>query len=242
MWLKARTSQVSLFILRDISLHCLQLMSHQSRSCSTACEEIRCMIDDCDYAALATKDLDYELLQKEGVGPEDVFYLRQILALFSKSDFLDIGLNPRVAAAQKFIEAEQQCLDTNRKLEFHTRRPNNIPSFVHAIHFRMIGKIAAILGAVPPIEKLACCFGPGANTSVKGAQASPRVKLSAPLTCSNDLYESGFLSELLETVPSWVALYSSAVDDDLIITKVEVVPGKVVFVPKTAKTDRTICV
>lgn len=243
MWIKPRTSLVSLEILGALSDRCLALA--EDEGILSSCQDwsnISSLVGSRDYLGLINYELDYERCENEHASPEVLFYLRQILAFFSKLDFLDLGFDRKIAAAQKFIEAEQQCLDTNRKLEFHARRPNNIPSFCHTIHFRMIGKIAAILGNVPPIEKLECCFGPGANTSVKGAQASPRVKLSAPLECSNELYSSGILDEVLNSVPHWTQLHAVQSDDEIDLVSVNVVPGKVVFVPKTAKIDRTICV
>jgi len=254
MWITPRTPSESLEILDTLSELTLSNFFVEHGTECTDYREIAEAVRVKDYLKLVNYELDYERLNREFVDQDGVYLLRQVLAFYAKLDFLDLGYNRKVVAAQKFIEAEQQCLNTNNKLAFHARRPNNIPSSVHSIHFAAIGKIASILGVVPEIDDLKCVFGPGANTSVKGAVACPRAKLSAPLACSNELAESGYLSEVLNSVPHWTELHYDTCDSDLQCdvdslqssaaakVSVEVHPGKVVFVPKSAKTDRTICV
>jgi hypothetical protein len=86
-------------------------------------------------------------------------------------------------------------------------------------------------------------FGPGSNTSTQGTITNPRAKLGVPLACSHDLAsEQSVLADLLAEVPNWMALHAHIETEDSFSVSVDVHPGKLVCVPKNAKTDRTIMV
>jgi hypothetical protein len=83
-------------------------------------------------------------------------------------------------------------------------------------------------------------FGPGASTNVVGRIASFRSKLAAPMQCSNSLSSS--LGLFLEEFPLWCDAVAVKHSDESWTVPVTVRPARLGFVPKTSKTDRTICV
>lgn len=173
---------------------------------------------------------------------DDVLYLRQVLAFFQKSEEIPFaeGHDKSKEAARRFIASEKMCLETNRTLQYHSRKPAYAGPLMPSIMHMAQNKIRDILGALPNREQLPFSFGPGANTNVQGRTACPRVKLSAPLVCSSNL--SPTVGSFLEEVPIWAQLHDLKLSEDSFIVDVTVAPGKVDFVPKNSKTDRTIVV
>lgn len=181
-----------------------------------------------------------------GLTLDDYRAARQIQALFSKQCWIDLGFNPLLEGVKAFLKAEQKCIETNTRFELNG---GSIPMrrILHAARDRL----AAVLGPVPSLEALSIRFGPGANTSTKMAQASLSGKLSAHLACSEDLFP--FVGEFLSEVPlvaehhavkdrSLLPLYSPDPDVNRMMVNVRVDDGKLVFVPKNAKTHRPIVV
>lgn len=173
---------------------------------------------------------------------DDVLYLRQVLAFFQKSEFIPFaeGHDKSKEAARRFIASEKMCLETNRTLSYHRRNPASAGTLMPSILHMAQNKIRDILGPLPSREHLPFSFGPGANTNVQGRTACPRVKLSAPLVCSSNL--SPTVGSFLEEVPIWTQLHDLKLSEDSFIVDVTVAPGKVGFVPKNSKTDRTIVI
>jgi len=235
MWIQKRRPSVSLEILRDLSRLCKSLGGDLSTQLNQLVEENRLkeLVEfHFDYSALS-------LLTNE----QDIRYARQIQALFSKNESIDLGIDRDYVALGKFANSERDCFQTNRTLQYHRRKPSYRDSDVSSILHGASRKIGSILGAVPELEDVQFSFGPGANTNVKGAQACPRVKLSAALECSHEL--SPYVPEFLEETPAWTASHSltpSTPERDAWVVNVKVVPGKLVFVPKDSKSSRSIIV
>jgi hypothetical protein len=176
---------------------------------------------------------------------EDYRGARQIQALFNKSSWIDLGYNPLLEGVKAFLKAEIKCGETNGNLL------NGASLAVRHAFALAARKISVVLGEVPPLESLEFRYGPGANTSVRMAEASLSGKLSAPLACSEDLMPSvgTLLSQfpyLVEhhSVKSHVLLPLWVDDPDEIrsIVPVRQDDGKLVFVPKNCKTHRPIIV
>jgi len=165
----------------------------------------------------------------------DYLYGRQIKALVEKQGFLDLGYDRENEAVLKFIAAEKQCRVVNERL--WTQRPN---WDVGGVLYTAQRIIAAILGPVPPYADLPFFFGPGASTNVVGRVASFRTKLAAPMQCSQSLVSG--LGEFLSEFPLWCDCVASDHLNDGWKLDVEVRPARLGFVPKTSRTDRTICV
>lgn len=188
-----------------------------------------------DFEFLCSYDLDYDR-----VSTGDAINIRQILAFFSKRSDVMLKANRLEAAIRTFIASEDLCRETNeifnrRKLgEFYL-----LPG-AESLLFRAQRKIASILGPVPSLSDLSIRFGPGATTQVKRRKSHPRRKLSMGFACSEDMAE--IVSDCLAELPLWV--FGDDSDDTVDAKKVTVQlhDGNLVFVPKSAKTDRPVVV
>jgi hypothetical protein len=168
-------------------------------------------------------------------GVSDLCYARQIKGLVEKQDFLDLGYDRKKEATLKFIEAEKDCAETN------TRLWGSLPRWdVGGVLYTAQRIIASILGPVPSLSDLTFLFGPGASTNVVGRVASFRSKLAAPMQCSESLAST--VGEFLEEFPLWCDAVATKHSDECWVVPVQVRPARLGFVPKTSKTDRTICV
>jgi hypothetical protein len=171
---------------------------------------------------------------------------RQIQALFNKQCWINLGYDPLLEGVKAFIKAEQRCIETNIRFEMF----GGSSSVRHVFNMAR-DRLSTLLGEVPSLEELRVRFGPGANTSTKMAEASLSGKLSAKLACSEDLlpYVGDFLAEVPHVAAhhsekSHVLLPLYTGDPDKVIHRVTigVDDGKLVFVPKSAKTHRPIVV
>jgi hypothetical protein len=179
-----------------------------------------------------------------GAEVEDFRGVTQIKALFSKNADLELGFDPLKAAVEACIKAELQCQSVNRYF-------GSLCPFggVVTVVSRARRKIKEVLGPVPPLARLKPRFGPGASTTIKRKEACWEYKLNAPLVCSEDLLPAihSFLPETaawawqksldLRPFPLWED--GSWIGGTIPVT-VDV--GKLIFVPKNAKTHRPICV
>lgn len=154
------------------------------------------------------------------------------VSFLKKNPFVKTSFDREKTAYQKFLSAEQSCSATNRFLEcVATGRVSPLFS-QHNFDSKFRGKIASILGEIPySFADLEMRFGPGATFGVRG-NTSPRNKLSSALECAGELHH--YLPELLAEFPGWIT------DPEV---SVNVVPcSDLAFVPKNAKTDRSICI
>lgn len=111
------------------------------------------------------------------------------------------------------------------------------PQDVESVLFLAQRKISKILGDLPSLEDVKLRFGPGATTQVKKKDASVRRKLSKMYACSEEL--TAHVSEILAEMPLWSGFNPS---EKGISVPVEINRGRIDFVPKSAKTKRTISV
>lgn len=231
MWIKNKNASESLVILRTLSLCCKELGR------GALCDHLYDLVMRDDFQALVSFDIDYSA----GYSLTDYQYARQILGFYQKADFLPLNTDRAAVAARRFELSEVMCRSTNER--FRTARRENFKNVLPAIRDVLniaSRKITSVLGPVPSVADLSFAFGPGANTNVKGTRASPRAKLSAALECSSTLTPT--VGELLSEAPQWVAIHSKSESEDSYTVDVSVTPGKVIFVPKNAKTDRSIVV
>lgn len=180
--------------------------------------------------------LDYNFSYEE-LCPADAVILRQYHALFSKLEPLELGINKEEVAYESFMESEVNCKLTN---DVFKNRAAGLLSFNPAVEERFLSaqrKIASILGDAPPLAEIPVRFGPGANTKVKKQNASWGNKLSPTnlLACSEPLVP--YLSEVLYELPMILPF-----NEEQGTVTVEIVNGNLSFVPKNAKTYRSIVV
>lgn len=235
-WIEELNYERSITILTGIALRHAELAGPYSN-------DLRRIIEESAWDQLINFAVDYS------VGSVlELYHTRQALAFFQKFEQLRVGIDKSAKALQSFREAEEKCRETNVRLRAARRGDYRRSPRVESVFLLAQRKIADCLGDVPSLSDLDFSFGPGANTGVKARASSARWKLESPLQCSVELAPS--VSRLLQEFPGWVQLHSS---DSLLdrleshlsgitVVDVDVVPGKLQFVPKNAKTYRSICV
>ena len=169
---------------------------------------------------------------------------RQALAFFQKVEDLEIGIDKEAVAYDKFIEAEQLCSETNHLLKAVRSEKASLSPRISSVIYTAKRKISDLLGRVPLLGELDLRFGPGATRATRRKDASIRRKLAEKLQCSEDLFPA--VQYVLEEVPHLVDVHSALdrVDEDgqeWSRVQLEVIPAKLSFVPKSAKTYRSIC-
>ena len=235
-WKEELPLQESLDILRDLALHHCNLAGAMGLEIATLIKESRWK-DLCDY------EFDYNA----GYSVNHYIHARQAMGFFQKLESLEVGVDKEEVAWVKFVEAEEQCRQTNEV--FRKWRAGQV-SFLPAVVLQLFAaqrKIHRILGVAPKVWDLHGRFGPGATTDVKRRDACPMNKLASGIACSMDLYASGALPSILRRVPHWTAALNVDyyVDDDGWLCEsvpVSISTGTLRFVPKSAKTYRSIVV
>jgi hypothetical protein len=227
-WIQDRDTQVTLENLGHLSGICAQLGGPLAK-------KLFSYVEEGNYLAVISEEIPYS-----EVSLNDAIYSRQIQGFFQKLEILNLGFDKGMVAAKRFAQSELMCRETNRTLAYHRRKPNFRESFVDVVLHYAQRKIGDILGAVPSQDELQHQFGPGANTSVKSSLANPRAKLSARLECSSNMMPT--VSEFLYETPMWAELHAFSDCESHWIVPVTLVPGKLIFVPKNAKTLRSIVV
>jgi len=217
----------SIQILSELALsHC--------RDSSPYSDEIAAAISRGDFKYLC----DYKLRYDAGIPVHALLHIRQALGFFTKLEDLDIGVDKESVARRKFYESEVSCLRTNQILNAYSRGDFSFPRDVQSVISRAARKIEQVLGPVPSLSELELLFGPGATTSVQKRNACARTKLSAVPSCSENMLP--LVPALLAETPHYAALHSTSEDEETWSTPVELHPGKIAFVPKNAKTYRTV--
>lgn len=159
----------------------------------------------------------------------------QVKAFFSKRSDLDLGIDKRDAAIKKFMESEESCSTTNDTFRAWRRGLFQFRPRVESVLHGAQRKIAKLLGECPKWDEITTAFGPGATTQLPKRMACAKVKLSQPLACSGDM--TVCLSQALSSLPHLLPE-----GDDSVTATVEIHHGKLVTVPKTWKTDRTVMI
>lgn len=231
-WLEQHTPAESLDILRELA------HSHASAAGSAGAEILK-LVRAGDFRRLVEYELDYEV----GLTPSQITHLRQSLAFFSKLEELRVGIDKEAVAFRKFEESELLCRETNRIFDLRREGGFFFPSQVEAVFFRAQQKIARVLGPVPQLSELKFRFGPGATTLTKKREASLREKFIAGVACSEELFP--IAKAILEELPhlTTCASVQDRIDEDgEEWARVPIVlhDGKLDFVPKNAKTYRTV--
>jgi hypothetical protein len=195
---------------------------------------------------LLVKNGEWNQALYSDVKPEDYltsrrYYLdAQVHALIKKYPYLDVDVNPREEAMRSFIKAEIACKETNDRF----RANPDLHLEGHAVRtiFRLAQrKIGELLGDCPKPESLSFEFGPGANLGVsKYTSSYHKLKSSLDVTYKG----VGTALSFLSACPGWAhALACSPHCEFDLYDRMNIVPGnRLSFVPKTAKTDRPICI
>jgi len=233
-WLDQLSPAESLDIFRDLAIsHALE----GGRQGVAVADFIR----RGNFLALCEFEVNYT---EVGLTPYAVKHLRQALAFFQKLEDLEIGIDKEKVAFRKFLEAEELCKQTNDIFKIARRGDFTFSPRVASVFHAAQRKIARILGDVPTFGQLDLHFGPGATRATRRKDASIRRKLAERLQCSEELFQS--VPYVLEELPHLTDIHSvqDRTDEDgneWCRVPVEITPAKLSFVPKNAKTYRSIC-
>lgn len=220
------SAEESIEILSDLSLaHC--------QEAGEAGNELADLIRRRDFLAICEWDIKYD----GSYTAHQLLHLRQALGFFTKLEDLDIGVDKDAAARRKFHVSEVECLRTNLLFNQWLEGDICFPLPVGRVLYEARRKIAAVLGEVPSLDKLDFKFGPGATTSVQKRNACARTKLSAVPSCSSNMLP--LIPALTAELPRYFGIHAVA-HGEVETVPVVVTHGKVSFVPKNAKTYRTV--
>lgn len=227
-YLSKFTTEESLAILGELVQHIRDLGGPLTKEVS-------------DFALCAQYDklLDYELRYDSSTRVDDAIWARQVLGLYTKNRHLP-GMSSESreqAALQKFQLSEQICKGKNATLFDES---DHLTGLLAVVEYYAQQKISSILGDVPPLSHFKFEYGPGATTSTNGRRSNFRNKLSSTLACSHHL--APVVGEFLSEVPMLAAHHQAFETEESWHLDIEVAAGKLMFVPKTAKIDRSIMV
>lgn len=237
-WDQEHTYESTLKVLSDLSTR------HIDRIIDTDLREgLKKAVREGRYRDLVGWDLDVS----GKLSVSDVLEARQALGFYQKLEPLDIGVDKEQAARSKFQDSETKCRETNDLFRQWSAGNLNLPRGVDSILHTAQRKIAKVLGRLPALSELDFVFGPGATTSVPRRNSCSRVKLSSSFTCSTNFLE--ILPSFLREIPAWCnnqveswQLETTVSGDTELLEQftVGIDDGRVAFVPKNAKTYRTV--
>ena len=235
-WTDQLSLPESLRILRDLA-------TRHARKSGPYSQPLLSLLEGGDFKGICEYELSYDI----GASATDVLEARQALGFFQKLEPLELGISKELVAYEKFVESEAFCKRTNDLFRSLARGTCSVPPAAWTALCSARRKIKGILGFAPSLERLKFAFGPGATTSIRKIDANPVAKLAKGFQCSTDVLASGLLSSVLREVPHWTSAHDSlwSIDEEgwLVETiTVEVTPGNLAFVPKNAKTYRSIVV
>jgi len=175
----------------------------------------------------------------------------QAVSYLSKYPFLPTGIDRRQVALSKFLEAEERCKETNSRMRLLRDSPHKVDSRFREVFHLAVGKISRILGAFDGEEFLRSGgWGPGATNVAKGTRTSGYNKFSGPLSVTANCLP--YAVAHVSAIPLWAQYHVCRETPDEFESSrpvspreeiFEVVPGgSVRFVPKNAKTDRSIII
>lgn len=168
-----------------------------------------------------------------GLSSHDQLIVRQCIALFQKREDIDLGVDRKRVATEKFIAAEQLCAETNSLFRAWSQGRLQFTPRVERVFHDAQCKIAKLLGEAPPLSTVRLRFGPGATTASPKKNACPVVKLKSGIQCSTNFpLDREIIAEN----------FNPATYEGVDSVEVGIHLSKVEFVPKNAKTDRAICV
>lgn len=173
----------------------------------------------------------------------------QVLSLLKKYPGLPLPIDSKKVAEDKFLEAEAQCFQTNRRL---TPLLDNLGHYGAGVEQLIVAwrkELSILLGRAPTFGELSVRFGPKSTYLDKGDAITVAHKLTskpALTTSALNVLEDFSLTAWARYASNWPSDPQDAgsVDDRLHATRgTFVVRGsRFTTVPKDARTDRGICV
>jgi len=187
--------------------------------------------------------LDLPLLERK-LELADRFRRTHLAVSFLSKISDDLGVDRKSVSLQKFLSAEEENGVTNRRL-LRTRY-SSVQSTEEARWFDLIDlarkEVRSILGPLDLERVFALCnFGPGATRQARNGPTLP-AKISTAVVTSSHAWR--LLSSLVGSSPIWFEAVTSVKPDGpcSLIGVIKDDVDELMFVPKSWKTDRSICV
>lgn len=200
-WLEEYANEESLDILRELTRRLAEELGGGKG------QQIVEQVRKGDFLSLCRVPVDYE---SDSV--RDVRYLRQISALWSKLEILDLGIDTDAVTLDMFDYTEDRCRETNVILRGHLDGWVKFPSEMCSVLHIAQGHVARILGERPTLSQLGLRYGPGATSKTPKRKASLKRKLGDGVSCSSDLL--GWARALLQEMPHIAQLHAVSSADD----------------------------
>jgi len=187
-------------------------------------------IGSTDHTTICNAAFDYSAKRVRGV--DEFFEDYIVYNLLRKSPFLRVKNDPEANAREKFFLAESTCKDTNKRVLSALSQPGSaLLQPLGLAHLLQVAqkKIERVLGKFDwDVVISGCDFGPGASTRL------PRSRSVLQEKVSGNLHVTGPLEPLFRAYQK----HKPGMFEDCEV----VVGNKIVFVPKDAKTLRTIAI
>lgn len=170
-----------------------------------------------------------------------------VTSFLSKYKFLSVDTNLKQVAWEKFQEAERACEITNIKFRSLLNDPSKWEPSLYAKFLGARRLIHRVLGKVD-LNEIAQGFGwgPGATNVAKGSSTTAYHKFQQELSVTSSALIMGHCC--VNSTPAWVNCHLQSdefpsANISLTRESFSVTRGnEIVFVPKNAKTDRTIAI
>lgn len=234
-WLEVYPANESLDLLRTLALE------HAERGGPKAAPIVDA-IKRGDVAKLALYELDPS---SEEWTASTLYHSRQAVAFFSKLEPLEIGVDKEKVAYDKFVLSESSCRLQNEAFRASARGEFSFLRGVEPALLRAQRKIAQVLGPFPSFQQLGYRFGKGATTLTPKRKASLREKFSAGVSCSEEcLPIAKAILEELPLLSDAICSYEKVDEDgdEWFGISLHLHDGRLEFVPKNAKTFRSVIV
>jgi hypothetical protein len=234
-WLEVYSPNESLDLLRTLAL------KHAERAGPKAAPIVDAIKRD-DLSDIVLHELD---LSSEDWTASTLYHCRQAVALFSKLEPLDIGIDKEKAAYDKFVLSEESCKLQNEAFRASVRGEFSFLRGVEPAMLRAQRKIAQVLGPLPTHQELGYRFGKGATTLTPKRKASLREKFAAGVSCSEEcLPIAKAILEELPLLSEAIASYERVDEDgeEWFGLSIHLHDGRLEFVPKNVKTYRSVIV
>lgn len=203
-------------------------------------------ISDCDYGR--AKLLSDRFARPEFGTSLDYYRRKQFTALLVKVPFTGNSSSRKRKALKDFMSAELKCRRTNRRLAHYQRHPNRCPEVVRVVMTRARNWVSRVLGRLDEkrLEEIITSSRPGSGVSI-GTRNRFRVSLPFKLG-DTDLTVTPralpYARMMVEGSPHWSLLHGE-IDWSARTIKmpyVTAMSNRITFVPKDARTLRTIAI
>lgn len=178
----------------------------------------------------------------------DYYRRKQFTALVSKVPFPGNTLARKRKALSDFRQAELKCKRSNRRLSHFSKHPNRMPNEVRVVMTRAREWVRRVLGRLDEhrLDSIISSSRPGSGVSI-GTRNRFRVSLpfklgDTDLSCTDSALP--YARMMVEGSPHWSLLHAE-IDWEtrrMRLPYVSAVGNRITFVPKDARTLRTIAI